>query len=83
MNKQDEILIILQEECAEVIQAISKIKRFGMINNSENLKKEIADLLCMIDILRSTNILSFSDNELNDLKYEKVLKLKKFSGIFN
>ena len=50
MNRSEEILTILQEECAEVIQAVSKIKRFGMFHNMENLHKELADLQCMIDL---------------------------------
>ena len=32
MNQEEEVMAILQEECAEVIQAISKINRFGMDN---------------------------------------------------
>ena len=30
--KEKEVLDILQEECAEVIQAVSKIRRFGISN---------------------------------------------------
>ena len=33
MNRSEEIMTILQEECAEVIQAVSKVKRFGMSDN--------------------------------------------------
>ena len=60
MNKKyEEILRITQEECAEVIQAISKISRFGIDNlkpgkpktNREHLEEELGDLLAMIDIL--------------------------------
>ena len=36
LNKvQEEILTILQEECAEVIQAVSKVRRFGEAGNIE------------------------------------------------
>lgn len=42
-------LDILQEECAELIQAVSKYKRYG---NVENLKEEIADVQIMIDQAR-------------------------------
>ena len=46
--KQKEALDILQEECAEVIQAVSKISRFGLDNlkpgkaktNREHLEEE-------------------------------------------
>ena len=34
-QKQDEVLRIAQEECAEVIQAISKIFRFGLDESYE------------------------------------------------
>ena len=52
-----EIMLITQEECAEVSQAISKVFRFGMddeykgITNREHLEEEIGDLMCMIDLL--------------------------------
>lgn len=47
-----EALTILVEECAEIIEAVSKVKRFGMdTTNSKNgfaLTKELADLLAVI-----------------------------------
>jgi NTP pyrophosphatase (non-canonical NTP hydrolase) len=57
MNNRDrEILLIAQEECAEVIQAISKIFRFGFDaqhpnedrNNLQRLEEELGDLACRI-----------------------------------
>lgn len=83
MNRQEEILTILQEECAEVIQAVSKVRRFGMDNNVTELKKEIADVLCMIDILLASDIVTYQEEELETMKYEKANKLKKYSKIFN
>ena len=82
MNRQEEILTILQEECAEVIQAVSKVRRFGMENNVTELKKEIADVLCMIDILLTSDIVSYDEKELDTMKHDKVLKLRRFSRIF-
>ena len=58
-----EILLIAQEECAEVIQAISKVFRFGMdaeynsVTNREHLEEEVGDLLCMIDLLIEHDII--------------------------
>jgi NTP pyrophosphatase (non-canonical NTP hydrolase) len=54
----NETLVILQEEAAEVIQAISKIHRFGIDNHCpitgesslETLHKELGDLQCMINL---------------------------------
>lgn len=54
----DELLVILMEECAEVIQAASKCLRFGFTryqpeygNNDKVLAAEIGDLLAMVDAL--------------------------------
>lgn len=52
-------LDLLQEECAEVIQAISKIKRFGWdnthptggIDNRAKLNQELGHVLAMVDTL--------------------------------
>jgi len=58
MNKQDLIPLIVQEECAEVIQAISKCFRFGKDHayttntNKHNLEIEIGQLVFAIDQLK-------------------------------
>ena len=54
-------LTILAEEAAEVIQAICKVKRFGMNSenpldeeprtNNEMLERELGDFIAMVDIL--------------------------------
>ena len=48
----DECLVILAEECSEVIQAVSKTMRFPEddIKNRARLEKELGDLQCMIDL---------------------------------
>ena len=89
MNEQTkEVMNILQEECAEVIQAVSKINRFGIDNlkpgkpktNREHLEEELGDMLAMIDILIVKGIVS-SDN-LEIAKLAKIEKLKKWSTIY-
>jgi NTP pyrophosphatase (non-canonical NTP hydrolase) len=92
MNKKtNEILIILQEECAEVIQDVSKCFRFGMdqvhLNSkdgrtqTQNLEKEIGDVLAMIELLVEQD-LGITLEGLNKAKYEKFAKLKKWSSIY-
>ena len=79
---------ILQEECAEVIQAVSKISRFGLDNlkpgkpktNREHLEEELGDLLAMIDILHEMDVVSWTNLEL--AKEAKIEKLKKWSSIY-
>ena len=90
MNEQNnEVLDILQEECAEVIQAVSKIRRFGVDNfkpgkpktNRTHLEEEIGDVLAMIDILCSMGVVDL-DN-LQAAKLAKFQRLKKWSNIQN
>jgi NTP pyrophosphatase (non-canonical NTP hydrolase) len=84
-----EVMDILQEECAEVIQAISKISRFGLDNlkpgkpktNREHLEEELGDLMAMIDILQSMDIVSYTNIEI--ASKAKIEKLKKWSNIRN
>lgn len=60
MNKDDLVPLVVQEECAEVIQAISKVFRFGKDqrypndtyhSNKEKLETELGQLMFAIDRL--------------------------------
>ena len=81
-----EILLITQEECAEVTQAISKVFRFGMDDthngetNREHLEEEIGDLLCMIDLMIDSGMVS--ESAVMTAKHEKLAKLTTWSNIF-
>lgn len=44
-DKVQEVMNILQEECAEVIQAISKCRRFGLDNKKTDLSKSNVECL--------------------------------------
>jgi NTP pyrophosphatase (non-canonical NTP hydrolase) len=86
-DKQHEALLITQEECAEVTQAISKCFRFGLNNNKpgksltnkEHLEVEIGDLLAMIEILEKQGIITV-DGVL-EAKDRKISKLKIWSNL--
>lgn len=80
-NKQQEILDILQEECAEVIQAVSKIRRFGAKDNMETLCKEMADVLTMIDLCKQY-IPFIQDYDMSWPMHNKLKKLEVYSNIF-
>ena len=89
MNSQErEVMNILSEECAEVIQAISKCHRFGIDNlkpgkpktNREHLEEEIGDLMCMIDLLIDSGMVS--ESAVMTAKAEKLNKLKMWTSIF-
>jgi NTP pyrophosphatase (non-canonical NTP hydrolase) len=82
----EEILNILQEECAEVIQVISKIRRFGMDDaysgetNRGNLTQEVADVLLLTELLKAHDI--YTDEEIQTAKLNKASKLRKWSKIY-
>lgn len=88
-ENNNEVMDIAQEECAEVIQAISKIRRFGIDNakpgteytNRQHLEEELGDMLAMIDILMINDVVSWSN--LHRAKRAKIEKLKKWSEIPN
>lgn len=86
-DKEHEILVIAQEECAEVIQEISKCFRFGIDNMHKSgiphrnvLESEVGDLLCMIDLMIEHRIID--EQAVIEAKGKKVDKLRIFSKIF-
>jgi NTP pyrophosphatase (non-canonical NTP hydrolase) len=82
MNRNEEIMTILQEECAEVIQAVSKVRRFGMAENHSNLVVELCDLQAMINLMYEYEVVNCSLEQRIDNIHQKREKLKKFSKIF-
>lgn len=89
MNRDQEILLITQEECAEVTQAISKCFRFGLDNhkpgkpktNRQHLADELGDLLAMISLCQSAGIVDQKD--VDAAMAAKLDKLRQWSNIFN
>lgn len=85
--KVNEILDLLQEECAEVIQAVSKCRRFGIDNkhksgktHREELVQEIGDVALLIELLHAYEL--YTDSELQGAKISKGQKLAKYSSIY-
>jgi len=89
-DKVKETMVILQEECAEVIQAVSKILRFGLdsrypfddsATTKECLTMEVGQLLCMVNLLIDQGIID--EDDMNGAMDYKTEKLKKWSSILN
>ena len=78
-----ETLTILSEESAEVIQACSKLIRFGPYDedNIAELEKELGDVMAMILILDYYGYVS-TENITENIE-PKLKKLKKYSKIKN
>jgi NTP pyrophosphatase (non-canonical NTP hydrolase) len=77
---------ILQEECAEVIQAISKIKRFGFSNqyrvqgnNKNDLEVELGQLLAMVHIVMDK--FELDDTTITNAYNAKFATLNKWTTI--
>ena len=64
----------LQEECAEVIQAVSKIRRFGPQNrhpdrsttNLEELENELEDLLAIVQRLGEEDYITIAGGAVQE-----------------
>ncbi len=78
MNKLQELMTITMEECGEVIQECSKSIRMGDYNRDE-LKDELADLMCMIELMVENGIVS--ELELKNGAQLKRVKLMKWSDL--
>ena len=86
-NNEREILLITQEECAEVTQAISKVFRFGFDavykeeSNKKRLTEELGDLHCMMELMVESGMIDRI--ELFEASGMKRRKLSEWSNIFS
>lgn len=85
----NEVLDIIQEEAAEVIHIVSKIKRFGWtayhpdmpdFSNRERLQNELGDFLALIGILVRNKIID--EVAIEEAARKKLEKLKKWSKVY-
>ena len=87
-EKNREALIILQEECGEVVQEVSKCFRFGLdsvhyktgLSHRAMLEMELGDMLAMVDILVEQGLVSRSGLELS--AENKKIKLRQWSKLY-
>jgi NTP pyrophosphatase (non-canonical NTP hydrolase) len=88
INAVDEIMNIAQEECAEVIQMVSKCRRFGIdtihlkagLSNRQCLTEEVGDVLAMIDLMVEHGVVTAEG--LEAAKQAKFAKLKQWTRIY-
>ena len=82
MNKLDgrqQLLVLMMEECGELIQECSKCLRKQEIFNMENLKKEIGDVYTLIELMHEWDIVSWT--EIEERVKEKRRKLSQWSEL--
>ena len=81
IKKINEILDLLQEECGEVVQMVSKCRRFGLDEKREDLVKELGDVSLLIELLHAHEL--FTEAELHQAKLNKATKLTRWSTIYD
>ena len=79
-TSKEEIVTILAEECAELIQEIMKMKRKNDYTSSAFMN-EVADVLLMIDLAKQAGLISEEQLAIRNLF--KRNKLKQWSNLFN
>jgi len=81
MTKKEEALVILMEECGELIQACSKMIRSGYKTKYErNLQDEVGDVLTLIEVLKINGMVT--DKQIEDRMNVKKSKLIKWSMLY-
>ena len=73
LDARQQLLVILMEECGELIQECSKNLRRGEIFDRDKFKDEVGDVYTMIDLLVEWDVLSWSEiEERRELKRKKL-----------
>jgi hypothetical protein len=88
MNRQEHLLVILAEECAEIQQEIAKALRFGLDDvylpestetNAESIIREVADFMGVLKMLQTEFYLDRVDHNRFELKRKRVEEFLKYS----
>lgn len=83
MNRLEHLLTILGEECAEIAQAASKAKRFGLVDrkpgsdrtNEDQLRHELNDLFAVVGMLQDEGL---NLVWLSGLQHQKRVKVERY-----
>ena len=79
LDERQQLMVILMEECGELIQECSKNLRRSEIFDRQEFKDEVGDVYAMIDLLVEWDILSWT--EIEKRREDKREKLKKWSDL--
>ena len=79
LDERQQLLVILMEECGELIQECSKNLRRSELFDTPDLKKEVGDVYAMIELLVEWDVLSW--DEIENRRDEKRRKLSKWSDL--
>jgi len=79
MDARTQLMVIMMEECGELIQACSKALRKDDFDNNQNLTEEVGDVYTMIEIMHDFDIVSW--NDIEERVKVKRKKLSKWSDL--
>ena len=84
-DRQEELLNIMQEECAEIIQVISKIKRFGRNSFHPDDPTKTSNMVLLAreygDLLETAKYIDIYGEEIGVGRDRKYKNLKKYKVI--
>ena len=79
MDARMQLMVIMMEECGELIQACSKALRKDDFIDNQNLLEEIGDVYTMMEIMHDFDLLSW--NDIDERVNVKRKKLSKWSDL--
>ena len=79
MDAKTQLMVIMMEECGELIQACSKALRKDDFIDNQNLTEEIGDVYTMMEIMHDFDL--FSWNDVDARVKVKRKKLSKWSNL--
>lgn len=88
MNETEYLLTVLAEECAEVIQRITKALRFGLgeiqtgqpLTNRERINYEFSDLMGTFEMLEDTGTLERLPTDAKKAKVKAFMEYSRSKG---
>ena len=81
LDARQQLLVILMEECGELIQECSKNLRRGELFDRQKFKDEVGDVYTMIDLLHEWDVISW--DEIEKRREVKRRKLSKWSDLID
>jgi len=79
MDARTQLMVIMMEECGELIQACSKALRKNDFDDNQNLMEEVGDVFTMMEIMHDFDLFSWSD--VDERVRVKRKKLSKWSNL--
>ena len=79
LDARQQLMVLLMEECGELIQECSKNLRRGELFDRQNFKDEVGDVYTMIDLMVEWDVLSWE--EIEQRRNLKRKKLSKWSEL--